>query len=154
MNEQSQPFKARVARSGNRVYIELPFDAIEVWGKRDRYHVSGTVNGTKVRGALEAGDGGYQLVLGPAWRRDAGISPGDEVMVELAPEGPQTEQLAPDLVAALEAEPDARRFFESLPTFYRKAYLTWIDGTKRRPEERVRRLNELVELLNEGKKEP
>ena len=38
-------------------------------------------------------------------------------------------------------------------TFYRKAYLRWIDGTKRRPDVRARRIAEMVELLEAGRKE-
>ena len=45
--------------------------------------------------------------------------------------------LPPDVAEALEAEPDAQAFFESLATFYRKAYLKWIEGAARRPEIRA-----------------
>jgi len=40
----------------------------------------------------------------------------------------------------LEASPEAGTFFDSLAQFYRKAYLRWIDGTKRRPDVRARRI--------------
>ena len=69
------------------------------------------------------------------------------------PEGPQQESLAPDIVAALEKEPVARAFFDSLATFYRKAYLRWIDSTTRRPDIRAARIDEMVELLKAGKKQ-
>lgn len=52
----------------------------------------------------------------------------------LTPEGPQRDDLAPDIRAALDADPSAGSFFESLAQFYRNAYLRWIDGTKRRSE--------------------
>jgi hypothetical protein len=149
--DAARSFKATVqAGTGNQVYVELPFAPAEVWGARDRYHIRGTVNGRQIRGPLDA-EG--RLVLGAAWRRDNAFAPGDEVSVVLAPEGPQAELLADDIVAALDAEPAARRFFEALPTFYRKGYLSWIDATKRRPEERVARINQMVELLKAGKKE-
>jgi len=76
---------------------------------------------------------GYFLPLGPVYRRDAGLQLGDMVAVTLMPEGPQSKALAADIVAALEAEPDAARFFDGLATFYRKNYLRWIDATKRNP---------------------
>lgn len=73
--------------------------------------------------------------------------------VVLAPEGPQRDDLAPDIAAALAAEPQAGAFFDSLAQFYRRAYLRWIDGTKRRPAARAERIVEMIELLKAGIKE-
>lgn len=78
---------------------------------------------------------------------------GDEVQVELAPEGPQRAELAPDLAAALAASAEAGAFFDSLAQFYRRAYLRWIDATTRRPDERARRIAVVVDLLERGIKE-
>ena len=75
------------------------------------------------------------------------------VSVEIAPEGPQLDQLADDIVNALEANPRALAAFEGLATFYRKAWLRWIDGTKRRPDVRARRIAEMVRLVAAGHKE-
>jgi uncharacterized protein YdeI (YjbR/CyaY-like superfamily) len=61
--------------------------------------------------------------------------------------------MAADLSGALNAEPEARRFFESLATFYRKGFLRGIDGAKR-PETRARRIAETVAALRAGKREP
>jgi hypothetical protein len=122
------------------------------WGDRERYDVSGTVNGCKVRGKLISRDGGHYLELGPAWCRDNTVSPGVQVAVRLEAEGPQVASMSPDLAAALDAAPDARRFFESLPTFYRKNFMRWIDAAKR-PETRAKRIAEMVETLKAGKRE-
>ena len=71
----------------------------------------------------------------------------------LTPEGPQTDTLPADLLAALESAPEARAFFESLATFYRKGYLRYIDATKRRPDLRAARIAEVTALLAKGVKE-
>jgi uncharacterized protein YdeI (YjbR/CyaY-like superfamily) len=97
-------------------------------------------------------EGQTVLVLGPAWRRDCGIAAGITVQVTLTPEGPQTAALAPDITSALDAEPAAKAFFESLATFYRKGYLRWIDATTRRPDVRATRIAEMIELLKASKK--
>jgi hypothetical protein len=60
-----------------RAYLVLPFDPKEAWGPRARYHVRGTINGRDVRGALEQFSNGHFLPLGPAYRRSAGLHPGD-----------------------------------------------------------------------------
>lgn len=133
-----------VAPNGG-VSIALGFDPAAAWGRRPRYHVGGGVNGRPVRGIVAADN--PRLVLGPAWCRDIGIAPGDRVRVTLALEGPESADLGDDFAAALEAEPVAAAFFQDLAQFYRKAYLAWIDGTKRRPEERARRIAETIRLL-------
>ncbi len=135
------------------VYLVLPFDPVAAWGPKERYHVRGTINGNGVRGALERFGKGYFLPLGPAYRRGAGLRPGDLVTAEILPEGPQSEALAPDIAAALKAEPDAARFFDGLATFYRKNYLRWIEATKRSPEARAQRIAELVKLMKAGQKQ-
>jgi uncharacterized protein YdeI (YjbR/CyaY-like superfamily) len=89
----------------------------------------------------------------PAWLRDASVSIGDEVTVELAPEGPQRGELADDVAAALAANAAASAFFDTLAQFYRKAYLRWIDATTRRPDLRAARIAEVVDLLAAGVKQ-
>ncbi|MGO9672291.1 MAG: YdeI/OmpD-associated family protein [Streptosporangiaceae bacterium] len=87
------------------------------------------------------------------WMRDTGVAVGDEVIVELEPEGPQRGDLAADIASALAASPAAAAFFDTLAQFYRKAYLRWIDATTRRPELRAARIAEVVQLLAAGIKE-
>ena len=60
---------------------------------------------------------------------------------------PPRDDLAADLRSALEAQPAAGAFFDSLAQFYRNSYLRWIDATKRRPDERAARISEVVSLL-------
>jgi hypothetical protein len=133
--------------------VPVPFDPDGVWGSRKRHHVTGTVNGMGVRAVLEPFEDGFGMLLGAAWRRDCGIAPGDVVSVELVPEGVQRGDLAADFAAALADEPDAGAFFDSLAQFYRNAYVRWIEATKRRPEERARRIAETVALLEAGMKQ-
>jgi len=149
-----QRFGARVA-AGPRGYgvIAVPFNPDELWGARARHPVNGMVNDKWVRGTIAPGDRGWAFTLTPMWARDAGISPGDDVIVELAPEGPQRADLADDISAALAASPAAAEFFDTLAQFYRKAYLRWIDATKRRPDLRAARIAEVVDLLAAGIKQ-
>jgi bacteriocin resistance YdeI/OmpD-like protein/uncharacterized protein DUF1905 len=136
-----------------RVFVPVPFDPDQVWGVKSRHHITGTVNGTRVRGVIELVGADRGLVLGAAWRRDCGLAPGDRVDVVLSPEGPQRDDLADDLVTALDANPSAAAFFDSLAQFYRRAYLRWIDGTTRRPELRAARIAEMIDLLAAGTKQ-
>ena len=149
-----QRFGARVAAGpGGRAVISVAFDPDEAWGAKAEHPVGGTVDGQRVRGRIVPGGGGWVLILQPMWVRDAGVAAGDEVIVELAPEGPQRGDLADDVAAALEANPAAAAFFDTLAQFYRKAYLRWIDATTRRPELRAARIAEVVDLLAAGIKQ-
>ncbi len=150
-----QVYTTTVVAHGRGVFVPVPFDPDVVWGAKTVHHVAGTVGGMGVRGTVEAvGKGGVVgFVLGPAWQRDCGVTPGDDVTVVLEAEGPQRGDLAPDVAAALEAEPAAGAFFDALAQFYRNAYLKWIDGTKRRPDVRRARIEEMVRLLVAGHKE-
>jgi hypothetical protein len=148
----TQRFKTVIARSGSRTFIPIPFNPNEVWGVKQRHHITGTINGYGVRGSLGSDGTQYFLPLGAAWRRDCGIDAGTNVEVVLSPEGPQSESLSPDVINALDVEPPAKAFFESLATFYRNTYIKWIESAKR-PETRAMRIKEMIELLKVGKKQ-
>jgi uncharacterized protein YdeI (YjbR/CyaY-like superfamily) len=66
--------------------------------------------------------------------------------------GPHTEVLSTNVAGSLDAVPQAKAFFESLATFYRNAYIKWIESA-RRPETRAARISEMVKLLKAGKKQ-
>src|SRR5947209_17371035 len=133
-----------------RARVPVPFDPDTVWGVKRVHHVGGTLAGSRIRGTVARDEGGWSFSIGAAWLRDCGIVPGDAVEVTIGPEGPQRSDLAPDVGAALDANPAAAEFFDGLAQFYRKGYLRWIDATKRRPEVRAERIAEVVALLNQG----
>jgi hypothetical protein len=150
----SQRFRA-VITAGPRdsAVISIPFDPDEAWGAKASHPVRGTIGVCRTRTRLVPADGGWVLILAPKRLRDMGIAIGDDVSVELAPEGPQRGDLADDIAAALAASPAAGAFFDTLAQFYRKAYLRWIDATTRRPDLRAARIAEVVDLLAAGIKE-
>jgi hypothetical protein len=151
---ESQRFTVAVADGGRgRLLIPVPFNPDTTWTAKPRHHIGGTIKGMGVRGIIEAHGDGHGFLLGPAWRRDCGVAVGDTVTVEVWPEGPQRDDLAEDVAAALAADPKAGEFFDSLAQFYRKAYLRWIDATKRNPDRRAQRIAEVVDLLNAGIKQ-
>jgi hypothetical protein len=133
--------------------ITMPFDPDEAWGAKANHPVGGTINSCRIRARLLPAEGGWVLTLAPSRLRGIGAAVGDDVIIELAPEGPQRSDLADDIAAALEATPAAGAFFDTLAQFYRKAYLRWIDATTRRPDLRAARIAEVADLLAAGIKE-
>lgn len=144
--------RATLKPAGGAV-IELPFDAAETWGHRERYHMTGTIEGVRFRIVLLHRDGRYVIDLGRKSGSAAGLRDGQDVAVEIWPEGPQGDELASDIAGALAARPRAQAAFVGLATFYRKGWLRWIDATKRRPDVRAARIAEMVRLVEAGHKE-
>jgi hypothetical protein len=137
-----------------RVTVPVPFDPDDAWGAKPVQHVAGAIGGCDMRGVVDRVDAGHVIVLGPAWNRDRlALTDGATVDVAIHPEGPQRDDLAPDVAAALDASPEAGAFFDSLAQFYRQAYLRWIDATKRRPDQRPVRIAEVVALLEDHQKQ-
>ena len=153
MTETDQrSFNAVIQKEGGFTFVRIPFSPREVWGAKPRYHVIGTINGVSVRGTLGALGQEYFLRLGAAWMRDSGIDIGAGVNVQLSLEGPQENNIASDIAKAISRRKKAKVFFESLPTFYRKNFIRWIESAKRE-ETRAKRINEMINLLEEGRRE-
>lgn len=134
---------------GARV-IPVPFDPDSAWGRKDRHHVAGSVAGVPIRGQVTVADAGWAIQVGPSWCQDPAVGPGRTVDVILEPEGPQFEDLPAELAAALAADPEVRRTFESLATFYRKGFVGPIAAAKG-ADTRVRRAQQVVEALRAGR---
>ena len=145
-------FRTELEAKDKGVCVVLPFDPNEAWGVKQRHYVTGSINGCPIRASIDGEAPPFSLALGPAWLRDNGIGAGENVEVVLAPEGPQSGTLSPDIAAALAAAPEARSFFDSIATFYRNNFVRWIESAKR-PETRSARIAEMIRMLNAGQKQ-
>lgn len=145
-----QHFTTSFEKMGTKTALKIPFDPNEVWGQKSRHHVAGSVAEHPVRGALVLDGEHFFLPLGPTWLRDNLMEVGMRVTVILSPEGPQVDQLPSDVASALAAEPQARAFFEGLPTFYRKNMMRRIENAKR-SETRAAHIAEAIQGLKDGK---
>ena len=136
-----------------RVMVPVPFDPDQVWGPKPQHHVAGTVNGMGVRAVIEHSrtatescserPGGATAVSPPAIGSPWPSTP----RARRATTWPTT--------CATPSRPNRTpaAFFDSLAQFYRRAYLKWIDSTKRRPDVRVERIQEVIGLLKQGIKQ-
>jgi Domain of unknown function (DUF1905) len=82
--------------------IAVPFDPGEVRGAKAAHPVGGTIDGRRLRGTVSPDGGGWAVAARAAGMRGPGLVAGHQVIVELAPEGPQRD-LAEDISAALAA---------------------------------------------------
>jgi hypothetical protein len=89
MSDDAQTFRTVLGvQATGRRELALPFDPAEVWGLRDRYHVTGTIDGNPVRGPLSSVAGGWVLPVGALWCQDPRFTEPTEVAAELRLEGP------------------------------------------------------------------
>jgi hypothetical protein len=123
----SSPIRSRTftttleALPKGKARVAVPFDPNEVWGTKQEHHVGGTIAGMSVRETIVSDASGWSFSLGPAWLRDCPVGVGHRVEVIIDPEGPQRSDLAPELAAALEANPVAGEFFDTLAQFTGRA---------------------------------
>jgi hypothetical protein len=96
----SQRFHAVIA-AGPRdsAVIMMPFDPDEAWGAKADHPVGGTIEGCRIRARLVPAGNGWVLTLAQKRLGGMGIAIGDDVTVELSPEGPQRGDLADDIAA-------------------------------------------------------
>lgn len=97
--------------------------------------------------------GGRCLIPLNAQHRDAaGVHAGEEVTVDLhADDQPQESAVPIDLATALDADPDAGRFFDSWSTSQRREWIRWIEDAKHAPT-RQARVAAAIGALHAGKK--
>ncbi len=149
---EPQRFRSTPAlRTNGGIRIDLPFDPAVAWEDRDAYHVVGTIGGNQFRGQLKPGSP-WSVELGPTWCAAPGFGPDDEVLVEIALEGPQSMTMGQDVAEAFRSEPEAARFFDSMPTFHRNNVARAIAAAKR-PETRAKRISEAVARAKAGQRE-
>jgi len=133
--------------------IRVPDEVIAALGSSRRPPVRVTVNGYTYRTTVAVMNGAFMFGVSADVRRNAGLAGGDEVDVDIELDTEPREVSVPaDLRAALDRDPEASRFFESLSYSHKSAYVLWIEFAKK-DETRQRRIPEAVRMLKEGRKQ-
>jgi Bacteriocin-protection, YdeI or OmpD-Associated/Domain of unknown function (DUF1905) len=133
--------------------IRVPDDVIAALGSSRRPPVQVTVNGYTYRTTVAVMNGAFMFGVSADVRTNAGVAGGDEVDVEIVLDAEPREVSVPaDLKTALDADPEANRFFQSLSYSHKSAYVLWIESAKK-DETRQRRIPEAIRMLQEGRKQ-
>jgi len=118
-------------------------------GKRPKVLV--TVRGHTYRSSIAAWGDDFMLPFAAEHREATGVAAGDEVEVTIELDAaPREVQVPPDFAAALNREPTARTFFESLSYSQQRWFVLGIEGAKK-PETRQRRIDAAIDRLREGR---
>jgi uncharacterized protein YdeI (YjbR/CyaY-like superfamily) len=95
--------------------------------------------------------GVYMVGVSADVRQAAGVAGGDEVDIDIELDtAPRVVTEPDDLTAALDAEPEARRMFDSLSYSNKNWHVSQVEGAKT-DETRQRRITKSVEALREGR---
>ena len=145
-------FRATIQLNGKTATgIPVPAEVIEDLGKGKRPPVHVTVGGHTYRSTVAAYGDVFMLPLSAENREAAGVAAGDEVDVDLELDTqPREVEVPPDFAEALAAEPEAKRFFESLSYSQQRWHVLSIEGAKA-AETRQRRVDRSIAMLRDGR---
>jgi len=134
-------------------FLPIPFDVQKAFGSKARVSVIGTINGFPFRNSLmPEGDGTHSMMINKELQKGAKVAAGDTVAVVIElDKTPRTVTVPDDLRDILAKHKPAETVFAKLAYSHKKAFLDWIDSAKR-PETRVKRLKETIDMLETGKR--
>ena len=131
--------------------IRVPAEIVDALAAGKRPAVRVTINGFTYRSTVAVMGGVYMIGVSAENRAGAQVAGGDEVDVDLELDSSPREVTVPaDLAAALDADPAARRTFDTLSYSNKSWHVLSIEGAKT-DETRQRRIAKSVSALREGR---
>ena len=145
-------FRTTIHQSdGTATGIRVPDEIVEALGAGKRPPVTVTIRGYSYRNTIAVMGGEYWVGVSAQHRAAAGVAGGDEVDVDIELDTAPREVTVPaDFAAALDAEPDARRTFDSLSYSNKSWHVLQVEGAKT-DETRQRRIAKSIDTLREGR---
>jgi bifunctional DNA-binding transcriptional regulator/antitoxin component of YhaV-PrlF toxin-antitoxin module len=145
-------FQATILLGGKTATgIRVPPEVVANLGSSKKPAVRVTINGYTYRSTVATVSGEFMVGVSAEVREKAGVAAGDEVEVEIELDtAPREVTVPPDVAEALDADPAARRFFDSLSYSNKRRVVLSIEEAKT-PETRQRRIAKAVSNLHEGR---
>jgi hypothetical protein len=107
--------------------IRVPAEVVEALGKGKRPAVRVTINGHTYRNTVAVMGGAYMVGVSAENR----VAAGDEVDVDIELDTkPREVAVPPDFAAALDRDPEARRFFGGLSPSRKQWHVAAVEGAK------------------------
>ncbi len=131
--------------------LKPPFDVVEVFQRKGRVPVKGTINGFPFRSSLMNMGDGHMMVVNAELRAGAHCQAGDTVSVvmELDDEK-RTVELPAYLKKLIAADPKTKEAWAKLAFTHQKEHVRAIEDAKR-PETREKRIAAMLEMLRQKK---
>ena len=151
MSTRSVSFETTLRSFGNNTGIEVPPELIDQLDSGKSPAVVVNVNGYEYRNTVGVRSGTFLISLSAAVRKATGLKGGDPIAVTITlAEGPRPVDMSEDFGSALDANPEARTFFDGLSNSLQRYHCDNINGAKT-DETRQRRIAKAVDLFLAGK---
>jgi hypothetical protein len=146
-------FKSTVELGGKTATgIEVPEHVIEKLAAGKRPALNVTVGGHTFRTTVGSMGGRCMIPLSAENRTAAVVAAGDAVQVTVELDTAPREVVVPaDFAQALQADPEAKQFYDGLAPSHRKRWVTSIEDAKT-DETRQRRIAKAIAELHAGRK--
>src|SRR4051812_33582060 len=143
-------FRALIQAGGKTAAgIEVPPEVVDGLGAGRKPPVKVTINGHTYRSSIATMGGVFMVGVTNEFRRESGVAAGDTVDVDMELDTePREVAVPPDLAAALDADPEARAFFDGLSYSNKRRVAEPIDAIKG-AEPRARRIERTVADLHD-----
>jgi hypothetical protein len=152
-----QKFKAILLKTrevGGWITIDIPFDVEKVFGKKGFIQVKGSIDNepfSKLK-ILPIGNGRYHMAVSARIRKAINKFPGEMVSVIMETDaGEIVYTEPPDFLEALNSDPEAKKFYQTLRPASKKWFIQNINEAKQELT-RINRIKKALERLKAGKK--
>jgi hypothetical protein len=148
----SETFRATIVQTGKTACgIQVPWSVVEALGGSKRPAVVVTLDGYTYRSTVAPMGGEWWVGVNSDHRAASGLKAGDEVQVTLELDtAPRELEVPTELEAALDADPQARAFFDGLSYSNKRVFTLSVEGTGN-PETKARRVEKAIALMREGR---
>jgi hypothetical protein len=147
-------FKVKlIGQPGSQVAaLKPPFDVVEVFQRKGRVPVKGTINGFPFRSSLMNMGDGHMMVVNAELRAGANCKAGDtvDVVMELD-EAERKVEVPAYLKKIINGDAKAKEFWSKLSFTHQKEYVRGIDGAKR-PETKEKRIAAMMDALKKRRR--
>src|SRR4051794_6095029 len=131
--------------------IRVPPEVVAALGSGKRQAVRVTINGYTFRNSVAPLGGEYMVGVSAEVREAAEVAAGDEVDVDIELDTePREVTVPPDFAEALDADAEARQFFDGLSYSNKRRFVLPIEEAKT-AETRQRRIAKAISTLHEGR---
>jgi hypothetical protein len=147
-------FKIKLlGKAGSEVAsLKPPFDVVELFQRKGRVPVKGTVNGFPFRSSLMNMGEGHMMVVNAELRAGAKCKAGDTVAVVMEIDPDERKVEVPDyLNKVIDRDLKAKEFWGKLSFTHQKEYVREIESAKR-PETREKRIAAMMDTLCKNKR--
>lgn len=147
-------FKVKlIGQPGSEVAgLKPPFDVVDVFQRKGRVPVKGTINGFPFRSSLMNMGDGHMMVVNAQTRAGGNCKAGDTVSVVMEIDEEERKVDVPAyLKKIIDGDPKARDAWPKLSFTHQKEYVREIDGAKR-PETREKRIAAMLDALRKNRR--